>query len=61
MVCRSMTSSLLFSHVDVFSQGIWPQLQEIRDPALKGLADSLPGVVLQRWTINLSSHLLPQL
>ena len=40
-------SLYLISPSDVFSQGIWPGLLDIKDPELKNLAESLPSIVLQ--------------
>ena len=31
---------------DVFEKGVWPELQDIQDPELKDLAESLPLIVL---------------
>ena len=41
------TVSLYISPSDVFSQGIWPGILDIKDPELKDLAESLPSIVLQ--------------
>ena len=35
---------------DVFEKEVWPELQDIQDPELKDLAESLPLIVLQSKT-----------
>ena len=42
------TGVLLCIHLtDIFSQGIWPDVQNLEDPELKELAEYLPSIVLQ--------------
>ena len=37
----------IYTLTDIFSQGIWPDIQSLEDPELKELAESLPSIVLQ--------------
>ena len=39
--------SLFYTLPDVFNHGVWPEVQELTDPELRDLAESLPSIVLQ--------------
>ena len=46
-MCLFTSLLLCLQLTDVFSQGIWPDVQNLEDPELKELAECLPSIVLQ--------------